>query len=48
MHDVGDGVFFDDRQHGSLVAQVHLLKNVFRVLGNLFQILQMPGIGQAI
>ncbi len=48
VHDVGDGVLFDDPQHGGLVAQVHLLKDIFRVGGNRFQVFQMPGIGQAI
>ncbi len=48
MHDVGDGVLLDDAQHGVFVAQIHLFKNVFRVSGNLFQIFQMPGVGQAI
>ena len=48
MHDVGDGVLFDDAHHGGLVAQVHLLKNIFRVFGNLFQIFRMPRVGEAI
>ena len=48
VHDVRDGVLFDNAHHGGLVAQVHLLKNVFRVFGNLFQIFQVSGISEAI
>ena len=48
MHDVRNGVFFDDSQHGGFVAQVHFLKNVFRMPGNFLQIFQMPGVGQAV
>ena len=48
MHDVGDAVLLDDAQHGGLVAQIHLLKNIFGMPGNLFQIFQMAGVGQAI
>ena len=48
VHDVRDGVFLDDAQHGGLVAQVHLLKNVFGMPGNFFQIFQMPRVSEAI
>jgi hypothetical protein len=48
MHDVRDGVLFNDTPYGGFVAQVHFLKNVFWVLGNLFQIFQVPGISEAI
>ena len=48
MHDVRDGVLFNDTPHGSFVAQVHFLKNIFRVFGNLFQIFKVPGVGEAI
>ena len=48
MHDVGDGMLLDDAQHSGFVAQIHLFKNVFRVPGHFFQVLQMPGVGEAI
>ena len=48
MHDMGDGVLFDDPHHSGFITQIHLLKNIFRVLGNLFQIFQVPGISKAI
>ena len=48
MHDVRDAVLFDHAQRRGLVAQIHLLKNVFRMPGDLLQILQMPGVSQAI
>ncbi len=48
MHDVCDGVLFHDAQRRRFVAQIHFFKNVFWVLGNFFQVCQMPGIRQAI
>ena len=30
------------------VAQIHLLENIFRMLGDFFQIFEPPGISQAI
>ena len=48
VHDVGDGVLLHDPQRRRLVAQIHLFKNVFRMLGNFFQIRQMARVSQAI
>ena len=48
VHDVRDGVLLDDLQRRRLVAQIHFLKNVFRMLGNFLQILQAPGVSQAV
>ena len=38
----------DYAQNGRLVAQIHFFKNVFGMPGSLFQVFQVPGIGQAI
>ena len=48
VHDVRDAVLLDDAQGGCLVAQINFLENIFWVLGNLFQIGQMTGVGEAI
>ena len=48
VHDVRDGVLLDNFERRRLVAQIHLLKNIFRMLGNLLQIFQPPGISQAV
>ena len=43
-----DGVLLDDLQRGRLVAQIHLCENVFWMGGNFLQILQAPGVSQAV
>ncbi len=48
VHDVGDGVPLHHLQRGALIAQIHLLKNIFRMPGNRFQVGEVPRIGQAI
>src|ERR1700722_8166284 len=48
MHHLRDGMFLDDLQNGRLVAQINFFKNEFRMLGDFFQIGEMPGIGEAI
>ena len=48
VHDVRDGVLLNDPQCRSLVAQIHLLENEFRMTGRLFQIFLPPGVSQAI
>ena len=35
-------------EHGALVAQVHLLEDILGVPGDAFEVLQPPGVGQAV
>src|ERR1035441_8487997 len=48
VHDVRDGVVLHDLQRRRLVAQIHLCENVFWMRGNFLQILQAPGVSQAV
>ena len=48
MHDVRDDVFLNDFDDGGLVAQIHFLKSVFRMAGNLGEVFEMTGVSQAI
>src|ERR1035437_8681938 len=48
VHDVRDAVLLDDAQRGNLVAQIHLLENVFLMAGNFFEVRQMSGVSEAV
>src|ERR1035437_9636555 len=48
VHDMRNAVLLDDTQRGGLVAQIHLLKNVFLMAGNFFEVRQMSGVSEAI
>ena len=48
VHDMGDLVLLHDPQRRGLVAEVHLLEGVFRMLRDQFQVRQMPGVSEAI
>ncbi len=48
VHDVRDFMLLNDPKCFGLVTQIHLLKNIFRMFGNFFQIRQMPCISEAI
>jgi hypothetical protein len=48
VHDMGDGMPLNHLQGRRLVAQIHLLENVFGMPGNGFQIRQVTCVGQAI
>ena len=48
MHDVGDGVLLDHAQGRNLVPQIHLLENILGMFGNVFEVGQMSGVGEAV
>ncbi len=48
VHDVRDGVLLDHPQRFGLVAQIHLLKNVFRMARDILQIFQTPGVSETV
>ena len=43
-----DAMLLHHAQGGRLVAQIHRLKNVFRMAGDRLQILPMAGVGEAV
>jgi len=48
VHHVSDAMAFHNLQRRRLVAQIHLLKNVFGMARDFLQIFQPPRIGQAV
>ena len=47
VQDICDGVLADDAHDGGFVAQIHMLKEVFRMARDILNIGRMAGIGQA-
>ena len=48
VHDVGDAVPLHDVEDGGLVPQVHLLEDILGMLRHAREVLEAPGVGQAI
>jgi hypothetical protein len=48
VHDMSNAVVCQHPQNIGFDSQIHLFKDIFRVSGDLFQIRQMPRVGQAI
>jgi len=48
MHDVRNGILFDDMPHGGFIAQIAFSKTYFGCLETFLQIFQMSGVSKAV